>query len=171
MSHKTPKLVATPQTNTQASFCNTLVPCIHYSDNQLSIHWVKGVMYVFVHTTSLSLPCHSCSITTHAATGLILALPPTNERWCYFVRMSLLGWVQAENQPCGISIILQFRVKTSYSFFCHCQLQWIGWSLNCMAQTLAFLHWKYVVRVSIHGWISAKQTWLLLWVQLISDHV
>ena len=28
-------------------------------------------------------------------TGLILSLCPANERWCYFVTMSLIGWVQA----------------------------------------------------------------------------
>ena len=27
-------------------------------------------------------------------TRLILDLHPANERWCYFVMMSLIGWVQ-----------------------------------------------------------------------------
>ena len=33
-------------------------------------------------------------------TGLILGLHPANERRRYFVMASLIGWVQAKNQPC-----------------------------------------------------------------------
>ena len=32
--------------------------------------------------------------------GLILSLRPANERWCYFVTMFLIGWVQTWNQSC-----------------------------------------------------------------------
>ena len=32
-------------------------------------------------------------------TGLILGLSPSNERQRYFITMSLIGWVQAWNQP------------------------------------------------------------------------
>ena len=32
--------------------------------------------------------------------GLILGLRPANESRCYFVTTSLIGWVQAWNQPC-----------------------------------------------------------------------
>ena len=28
-------------------------------------------------------------------TGLIIGLRPANERWCYFVTTSLIGWAQA----------------------------------------------------------------------------
>ena len=31
---------------------------------------------------------------------LILGLRPANERRCYFVTTSLIGWMQAQNQPC-----------------------------------------------------------------------
>ena len=31
--------------------------------------------------------------------GLILGLRPANERLCYFVTTSPIGWVQAQNQP------------------------------------------------------------------------
>ena len=34
--------------------------------------------------------------------GLILGLCPANERRRYFVTMSLIGWVQAQNQPCNL---------------------------------------------------------------------
>ena len=27
------------------------------------------------------------------------SFPPANERWRYFVTTSLIGWVQAQNQP------------------------------------------------------------------------
>ena len=37
--------------------------------------------------------------------GLILDLRPANERWCYFVMMSFIGWAQALNQPCILSWI------------------------------------------------------------------
>ena len=30
--------------------------------------------------------------------GLILGLRPANERWCYFVTTSLIGWAQTLNQ-------------------------------------------------------------------------
>ena len=42
--------------------------------------------------------------------GLILGLRPANERWCYFVTTSLIGWAQAYNQPCG-SIVGSIWVK------------------------------------------------------------
>ena len=34
------------------------------------------------------------SLQYHANTGLILGLHPANERWCYFVMTSHIGWVQ-----------------------------------------------------------------------------
>ena len=36
-------------------------------------------------------------------TELILGLRPANERQCYFVTTSLIGWAQTENQPCTSS--------------------------------------------------------------------
>ena len=33
------------------------------------------------------------------ASGLILGLRPANERQCYFVTTSLIGWVQAKSNP------------------------------------------------------------------------
>ena len=37
--------------------------------------------------------------------GLILGLRPANERRRYFITTSLIGWAQAENQPCIICAI------------------------------------------------------------------
>ena len=38
-----------------------------------------------------------------ALSKLILGLRSANERWHYFVMPSLIGWVQAWNQPCAWS--------------------------------------------------------------------
>ena len=47
--------------------------------------------------------------------GLILGLRPVNERRCYFVTTSLVGWMQAKNQPCHFIqwIIHQFHVDAT----------------------------------------------------------
>ena len=34
----------------------------------------------------------------HQNTGLIVGLHPANERWCYSVTTSLIGWARALNQ-------------------------------------------------------------------------
>ena len=44
-------------------------------------------------------------------TGLILDLRPSYERRCCFVTTSLIGWVQAKNQPCIICTIHYFDNK------------------------------------------------------------
>ena len=36
-----------------------------------------------------------CNNGTALYAGLILGLRPANERWCYFVTMSLIDWAQA----------------------------------------------------------------------------
>ena len=38
----------------------------------------------------------------YITSGPILGLRPANERQRYFVTPSLIGWVQAQNQPCHI---------------------------------------------------------------------
>ena len=40
-------------------------------------------------------------------TGLILGLHSANERQCYFVIMSLIGWTQTQNQPCEKETIIK----------------------------------------------------------------
>ena len=37
--------------------------------------------------------------------GLILGLHPANERWRHFVTTSLIGWVEAKNQPCECDVL------------------------------------------------------------------
>ena len=41
--------------------------------------------------------------------GLIPGLRPANERRRYFVMASLIGWAQAQNQPCESVIVLTLR--------------------------------------------------------------
>ena len=45
------------------------------------------------------------SVSVRHYTGLILGLHPANERRCYKVMPSLIGWVQTWNQPCYIIIL------------------------------------------------------------------
>ena len=44
---------------------------------------------------SMMLWCVVCMGWQRRYSGLILGLHPANERWCYFVTTSLIGWVQA----------------------------------------------------------------------------
>ena len=59
-------------------------------------------------------------------TGPILGLRPANERRCYIVTTSLIGWPQTYNQPCNIDkrdqSLFSLRVKVSY--------RQISWSLE-----------------------------------------
>ena len=50
--------------------------------------------------------------------GLILGLRPANERRCYFVTTSLIGWAQTYNQPCAIRAVFAFFCV----FFCAANL-------------------------------------------------
>ena len=47
-------------------------------------------------------------------TGLILGLWPANERWHYFVTMSLIGWAQTKDQPCSYP---EYELFDSFSIF------------------------------------------------------
>ena len=72
--------------------------------HQIDICWVQ---YHFSHTyvTVVSLHdtlccqlwCHKKKTITAHNTGLILSLHTANERCCYKVRLSLIGWVHAAN--------------------------------------------------------------------------
>ena len=34
-------------------------------------------------------------------TGIIFCMHPANERWCYNVTSSLIGWADAQKDPCS----------------------------------------------------------------------
>ena len=40
------------------------------------------------------------TVCEQAFTGFILWMHPANERWCYIVTPSLIGWVHSQNDPC-----------------------------------------------------------------------
>ena len=50
----------------------------------------------------------------HVIPGLILGLQPANERRCYFVTTSLIGWVQTYNHPCDTSVIIYIHTLNVY---------------------------------------------------------
>ena len=53
----------------------------------------------------------------HDYSGLILGLRPANERWRYKVRLSVIGWVQTQNQPwlfyLGLSTTARYTTMVS----------------------------------------------------------
>ena len=54
----------------------------------------RGSDIGFLWVQSLSFTNHCCSATRYISTRLILDLRPANERQCYFVMTSLIGWAQ-----------------------------------------------------------------------------
>ena len=44
---------------------------------------------------------------------------PTNERYCYIVMLSPIGWAHTQNDPCGIDLVIlalpSFSIRTVYS--------------------------------------------------------
>ena len=73
--------------------------------NQCVKHWDLGSLLV-----SNCISPYRSYVDTNAITGLILGLRPANERRCYFVTTSLIGWAQTLNQPC---IILNWCMNAS----------------------------------------------------------
>ena len=51
-------------------------------------------------------------------TVLILGLHPANERRCYFVTASLIGWAQAHNQPCKYMVMGLVDVFLCLTVYC-----------------------------------------------------
>ena len=57
--------------------------------------------------------------------GLILGLHPANERQRYKVTMSLIGWVQAKNQPCWLSMVHKIHITYTYNMLTSVGIIWI----------------------------------------------
>ena len=53
---------------------------------QAAARWMRDTLFLVLHS---------------GGAGLILGLRPANEGRCYFVKTSLIGWVQTYYQPCG----------------------------------------------------------------------
>ena len=61
---------------------------------------LKGELFAMVQIQSVTWVQRWDIISPKFISGLILGLHPTNDRRRYFVTASLIGWVQAWNQPC-----------------------------------------------------------------------
>ena len=66
----------------------------------------KGIYIIdcfMVHTCSRSH--RACLGSNIVVKGIILYMCPANERWCYIVTSSLIGWAHAQNDPCGYKLL------------------------------------------------------------------
>ena len=79
--------------NNPDTFVTTLIP-----DVEADKRWVTKEVSQFARTWAPKL----CGVwlTIIGRSGLILGLHPANERRCYKVTPSLIGWAQTQNPPC-----------------------------------------------------------------------
>ena len=71
--------------------------------------------------------------------GIILWMCPANERWCYIVTSSLIGWVHTQNYPC---LCFHGASRCQSSTLAPGHLQQPYWSdivMNCKSQILQIL--------------------------------
>ena len=80
--------------------------------------------------------------------GLTLGLRPANERRRYFVTTSLVGWVQAWNQPCVlyVMIICNLKITTCVT------LCWITWT-SCKVDDPK----QYGISIFLCGYLIGKK--------------
>ena len=69
------------------------------------------------------------------ASGIILGMGSANERWCYSVMSSLIGWAHTQNDPCawltGYITISQNACNQLKELFCSSlNVSTSGWSLT-----------------------------------------
>ena len=89
------------------------------------------------------IPAHVRCLPVEEDAGLILGLHPANERRRYFGTTSLIGWVQALNQPWDILMSLQLsKILTSVTVFVG-PIRYL-----CLFQTLK--SWYYIVHEMEH---------------------
>ena len=82
---------------------------MHLGECVWSNQWLVPNKFICVHyKRGLSFPHHHITINDRnfcqrleMYARLILGLHQANERWCYFVTTSLIGWAQVWNQPCS----------------------------------------------------------------------
>ena len=64
---------------------------------------VKGISFLAILTLWQQWPLYAISALHCAAqlliSGIVLYMPPANERRCYIVTSSLIGWVHIQNKP------------------------------------------------------------------------
>ena len=56
----------------------------------------------FLKVQCWALDCHVSQHFMHPSAGIILYMHPANERRCYIVTSSLIGWVHTQNDPCSV---------------------------------------------------------------------
>ena len=112
--------------------------------------------------------------------AIILCMCLANERWCYIVTSSPIGWVHAQNNPCLFSWIRKLNLNIYLhllSFLKSISLQWYTsftaypwpnyWSNGYLAQLGIFVldrnghtHIKEKMRIIIKFWI---EMWSLIY--------
>ena len=82
---------------------------------------IKVALHAVVWDQKCTFPCRHQfqEMAIILYTGLILGLCPANERRCYFVTTSLIGWVQAQNQPCVQQALFTILRKRPQSTCCN----------------------------------------------------
>ena len=105
---------------------NTLV-IIHYgpltslSHHETQLPMIQVMAYHLHDTKPLPepiLPYHELNMYDEKySTGLILGLRPANERRCYFVTPSLIGWAQTYNQPRSTTTMKHPTFQSRQSFW------------------------------------------------------
>ena len=93
-------------TTSGRTYCNlvnkgTVLILLNMSDKtrQTRSLWHKWDNWILIFSGKYSQVYQSQCSTTHYP-GIILCMHPANERWCYIVTSSLIGWVHAQKDPC-----------------------------------------------------------------------
>ena len=105
--------------------------------------------------------------------GIILCMHPANERWCYRVTPSLIGWVHTQSDPwvwgsnqycfinknCGSSDFSFMTEKTTKIFpiVVYVSLPMMPWAIPCIAGIVLWTRpanerRRYIVTPSFIGW-------------------
>ena len=50
------------------------------------------------------IQCNKCDVKLHTVSGIILWMRPANERRCYIITSSPIGWEHTQNDPCCVII-------------------------------------------------------------------
>ena len=66
-------------------------------------------------------PCHLMICLTNA--GTILCMPAANERWCYIVTSSLIGWAHTQNDACNVHKSQPYSILISEPHGIKCKLE------------------------------------------------
>ena len=68
-----------------------------------------------------------CANQPMMSSGIILCMHPANERRCYNVTSSLIGWVHAHNNPCIMTVLDVLVANRCQAISIHPNLQFCCW--------------------------------------------